>query len=146
MQTSKYVVAILLAIAASLIGGCMLPMMAGMHATGMHQMMHAGRNSDGMPQLAQKNNCTACHAIDKQIVGPAWADVAKRYKGQTRYSYMGKEYELKEGLMMKVSQGGMGNWGTVAMPASDPARTPRADIGQLIDFVLALEGTTEHKH
>jgi cytochrome c len=41
-----------------------------------------------MPALAQsgeellkKNGCTACHAIDKKILGPAYQDVAAKYKG-----------------------------------------------------------------
>ena len=34
-----------------------------------------------MPDLAKKNNCTACHAIDKKLVGPAWQAVADKYKG-----------------------------------------------------------------
>ncbi|WP_374669626.1 c-type cytochrome, partial [Ramlibacter sp.] len=33
-------------------------------------------------QLAQKNACTACHAVDKKLVGPAYQDVAKKYAGQ----------------------------------------------------------------
>jgi cytochrome c len=32
--------------------------------------------------LAKKNNCLACHAVDKKIVGPAYQDVAKKYAGQ----------------------------------------------------------------
>ena len=31
-----------------------------------------------MPQLAHKNSCDACHAMDKKLVGPAWMDVAKK--------------------------------------------------------------------
>ena len=62
-----------------------------------------------MPALAKKNTCTDCHAIDKQIVGPAWMDVSKRYKGVTEYEYKGKKYRLEEGLVIKVSKGGSGN-------------------------------------
>ena len=31
--------------------------------------------------LAKKSGCMACHSIDKKIVGPAWKDVAAKYKG-----------------------------------------------------------------
>ena len=34
-------------------------------------------------QLAQKYNCLACHAVDKKLVGPAYDEVAKKYKGDT---------------------------------------------------------------
>ena len=30
--------------------------------------------------LAKAKNCMACHAIDKKIVGPAYKDVAAKYK------------------------------------------------------------------
>lgn len=91
-----------------------------------------------MPEVAKKNNCTACHAVDKKVVGPAWADVSKKYKGQTKYTYEGKEYPLEQGLMMKVSKGGKGNWGSMPMPANDPSGTKQADIKQLVEFILGL--------
>ena len=40
-----------------------------------------------MPPLAKKNGCVACHAIDHKVVGPAWMDVAKKYKGVKTYKY-----------------------------------------------------------
>ncbi len=90
-----------------------------------------------MPPLAKKNNCVACHSIDKKIVGPAWMDVSKKYKEATKYTYRDKEYPLFEGLVMKVSRGGSGNWGTVPMPANAPA-VKDADIRELVQFVLRL--------
>ena len=91
-----------------------------------------------MPDIAKKNNCIACHAIDKKVVGPAWADVAKKYKGAKTYTFKGKEYPLVEGLMMKVSQGGSGNWGSAAMVPNDPAGKKQDQIKELVEFVLAL--------
>ncbi len=38
-----------------------------------------------MPQEAKDLQCNACHAIDHKVVGPAWMDVSKRYKGQATY-------------------------------------------------------------
>lgn len=91
-----------------------------------------------MPALAKKNNCTVCHSIDKKAVGPAWSDISKRYKGEKTYSYKGKDYPLEEGLMMKISKGGPGNWGTMPMPPNAPA-VKEADLRELVKFVLALE-------
>ncbi len=82
-----------------------------------------------MPAVAKKNNCTACHSIDKKIVGPAWADVAKKYKGDA-----GAEAKL----ITKVSKGGSGVWGSMPMPANDPSGTKQADIKELVKFILAL--------
>ncbi|OIR13960.1 cytochrome c-551 precursor [mine drainage metagenome] len=99
-----------------------------------------------MPPLAKKNNCVACHAIDHKVVGPAWMDVSKKYKGATKYKYSNngsnapdaKEYPLVEGLMMKVSKGGHGNWGSAAMVPNDPAGTKQGEIKELVEFVLGL--------
>ena len=30
-------------------------------------------------QLAQKNTCMSCHAVDKKVLGPAYQEVAKKY-------------------------------------------------------------------
>ena len=79
--------------------------------------------------LAHKNNCLACHMIEKKLVGPAWRDVAKRYKGVA-----GIEHKL----VIKVSIGGEGNWGNMPMPAMAPA-VKEEDIRALVKFVLSLE-------
>ncbi|NOU01741.1 MAG: hypothetical protein HOO95_09250, partial [Gallionella sp.] len=57
------------------------------------------------PASAKKNNCTACHAVYRRLVGPAWLEVSKKYKGVSKFTYGGKEYSLEDGLMMKVSKG-----------------------------------------
>ncbi|ADE11590.1 c-type cytochrome [Sideroxydans lithotrophicus] len=99
-----------------------------------------------MPAVAKKNGCTACHAIDHKVVGPAWADVAKKYKGATTYKYSNngsaaadaKEYPLVEGLMVKVSKGGHGNWGSAAMVPNDPSGKKQGDMKELVEFILGL--------
>lgn len=91
-----------------------------------------------MPALAKKLNCTACHSVDKKIVGPAWMDVSKKYKGAAKFEYNGKEYPLEEGLIMKVSKGGSGHWGTMPMPANDAGGSKQGEIKELVGFVLGL--------
>ena len=85
-----------------------------------------------MPPLAQKSGCTACHAIDHKVVGPAWMDVAKRYAGDAG---------AKDKLVSKVKTGGKGNWtevtGGVPMPPYSP-RVSDGDIAELVDFILGL--------
>jgi cytochrome c len=80
-----------------------------------------------MPSLAKKNNCTACHAIDHKLVGPAWMDVAKKYKGD-------KKAEAE--LVAKVKEGGKGVWGPALMP---PQPAKEADVKELVKFILALD-------
>lgn len=93
-----------------------------------------------MPPLAKELNCIACHTIDHKLVGPAWQDVADKYTGNgvTTYTYKGKVYPLIEGLVMKVSQGGSGNWGTMPMPANDPKGAKKAKITELVKFEQSL--------
>ena len=82
--------------------------------------------------LAQKSGCLACHAVDRKLVGPAWKDVAARYRGDAG---------ARARLIEKVSKGGGGNWtavtGGIPMPANAP-RVPAEDIEKLVDFVLSL--------
>ena len=80
-----------------------------------------------MPEAAKKNNCTACHAIDKKVVGPAWAEVAKKYKGDAG---------AKAKLVPKMIKGGGGVWGAMPMPASP--KLTEADSAALVDFILGL--------
>src|SRR5258708_1996174 len=35
-----------------------------------------------MPPSFQASDCSSCHAVDHQVVGPAYSEVAKRYSGQ----------------------------------------------------------------
>ena len=100
-------------------------------------MMAGSAAAIDMPPLAKKHSCNACHTIDKKRVGPAWMDVSMKYKGATKYTYNGKEYGLEEGLIMKVSKGGSGVWGTMPMPANVPA-VKTADVKELVQFILGL--------
>ena len=79
--------------------------------------------------LAQKSGCLACHQVDKKVVGPAFKDVAAKYKGN-------KAAEAK--LDEKVKKGGSGVWGPVPMPANSP-RVSDADIKTLVHWVLSLK-------
>ncbi|OIR03242.1 cytochrome c-551 precursor [mine drainage metagenome] len=77
--------------------------------------------------LAKASNCMACHAIDRKLVGPAYQDVAKKYKGDN-----GAEAKL----IKKVKEGGSGVWGQIPMPANSP-KVSDADIKTLVEWVLA---------
>lgn len=101
--------------------------------------------AEEMPALAKKSGCTACHAVDKKMVGPAWADVGKAYNSNGATSSGKKVADiLKENnaknaedwLIKKVSKGGKGDWGTMSMPPNAP-RISDADIKTLVQFVLS---------
>ena len=100
----------------------------------------ASASSTDMPPLAKKLGCIACHSVDKKIIGPAWRDVAEKYTGHhvKKYAYNGKEYPLIEGLVMKVSKGGSGNWGVIPMPPNDAQGAHQAEITELVKFEQGL--------
>jgi cytochrome c len=79
-------------------------------------------------ELAKKNACTACHAIDKKVVGPAYKEVAAKYRGD-------KTAEAK--LIEKVKKGGVGVWGQVPMPPN--AQVKDEDVKTLVKWVLSLK-------
>ena len=78
--------------------------------------------------LLQKSGCTACHSEDKKLVGPAYKDVAAKYKGDAAAA--GK-------LAEKVKKGGSGVWGPVPMPPN--ANVKDDDIKTMIAYVMALK-------
>lgn len=78
--------------------------------------------------LAKKSACTACHAIDKKLVGPAYKEVAKKYAGNKGAEAM---------LFDKVKKGGKGTWGEVPMPPNPNVKDE--DVKTLIKWVLSLK-------
>lgn len=94
---------------------------AGLLATGAVR-------ADAGEDLMKKSGCTACHAVDKKIVGPAYKEVAAKYRGNAGAAAM---------LAEKVKKGGTGAWGPVPMPAN--AAVSDADIKTLVAYILALK-------
>ena len=78
--------------------------------------------------LAKKNACTACHAVDKKIVGPGFKEVAAKYRND-------KAAEAK--LVEKVKKGGVGVWGQVPMPPN--SQVSDADVKTLVKWILSLK-------
>ncbi|MFC0350123.1 c-type cytochrome [Undibacterium danionis] len=77
--------------------------------------------------LTKKNNCMSCHGVDKKVIGPAFKDVAKKYKGNADAVAL---------LSKKVKDGGSGVWGPI--PMSPNKAVSDADIKVMVEYVLAL--------
>jgi cytochrome c len=75
--------------------------------------------------LAKAKNCMACHAIDKKIVGPAYKDVAAKYKGDAG---------AVDKLAAKVKAGGKGVWGEIPMP---PNNLTPDEAKKLVTWILS---------
>jgi cytochrome c len=79
--------------------------------------------------VATKAGCMACHAKDKKVVGPAYQDVARKYKGQA---------DAQAKLAAKVRKGSSGVYGPVPMPPSDAKKISDADLKAVIAWILKL--------
>ena len=78
--------------------------------------------------LATKSGCTACHQVDKKVVGPSYKEVAAKYKDDAKAEAM---------LIDKVKKGGVGTWGQVPMPPN--AHVKDEDVKILVKWVLSLK-------
>jgi cytochrome c len=85
----------------------------------------AAGGGDDAQALAQAKGCLGCHAVDHKIVGPAYKDVAAKYKGDAG---------ALDRLAAKVQSGGAGNWGQVPMP---PNNVTDAEAKKLVSWVLS---------
>ena len=74
-----------------------------------------------------KAGCTACHALDKKLVGPSFQDIAKKYKGDAK---------AVATLTEKVRKGGSGVWGPVPMPPNAPDKISDADLKAVVEWIL----------
>lgn len=76
--------------------------------------------------LAQANSCLSCHNVDRRVVGPAYKDVAKKYRGDPGATAR---------LAKKVRNGSKGVWGQPPMPPQ--TNVSDADLKAIIAWVLA---------
>jgi cytochrome c len=76
--------------------------------------------------LAAKNNCMACHAVDKKLVGPSYQDVARKYAGTSA-----------DALAASIRKGGAGKWGPIPMPAQP--QLSEADARKVATWILSTK-------
>ena len=76
-------------------------------------------------EIASKNACMGCHAVEKKVVGPSYKDIASKYKGQA---------DAVDKLAKKVKAGGSGVWGPIPMPAN--AAISEADAKTVVKWIL----------
>ena len=89
---------------------------------------HAVLDNAKAEAMMKKDGCAACHAIDKKIVGPAYIDVANKYRADKNAQAM---------LEKKVKDGSTGTWGQIPMPPN--SATSPADIKELVTWILQLK-------
>lgn len=80
--------------------------------------------------LATSKGCTACHQVDKKVVGPAYGQVAGCYADKDA-----KKLAASKTMLVKhVKEGGAGVWGPIPMPAH-PA-VSNEDITKIVEWVM----------
>jgi cytochrome c len=82
--------------------------------------------------LIKKSGCFECHSVDQKGIGPAFHDIATRYKDDTR---------AHDALIETVKKGGKGNWTEISRGVPMPPFSRRlsdAEIKRLVDWVLGL--------
>lgn len=77
--------------------------------------------------LASAKNCMTCHRVDKKVLGPAFKEVASKYKG---------DKTATDRLATKIMQGGSGVWGSAYMPKN--GQVNEAEAKKLAAWVLSL--------
>jgi cytochrome c len=85
--------------------------------------------ASGDPQaLMTKYGCVACHAVDRKVVGPAFRDVAAKYRAQNGAA---------DKLAQSIKNGSTGRWAQIPMPPN--AQVPDPDVQKLVNWILSLK-------
>lgn len=91
---------------------------------GMHVAVGSTASTD-VQALLDKNACLGCHALQTKIVGPAYQEVAAKYRADP---------QALSKVAASIREGGVGRWGTVPMPPFPGLSEPQ--LKALAGFVL----------
>ena len=83
--------------------------------------------------LAKSKGCTACHQLEKKVIGPAYAQVSACYASKDAKKLAAN----KAALVKHVKEGGAGVWGQIPMPAHP--QVANEDVAKIVDWVLTLK-------
>jgi cytochrome c len=81
---------------------------------------------DDAEKLIKESDCSSCHSVDAEIVGPAYSAIAKRYTGQA---------DAAAKLVAKIRDGGNG-----MTPHPDLTEAQRKEI---VAWILSRKGAAE---
>ncbi len=79
-------------------------------------------------ELAKSSGCYSCHANAEKVVGPAFAVIADKYKG---------EKDAAASIAQSIQNGSKGKWGRIPMPGH--ASLSAADLKLLSAWVLTVK-------
>ncbi len=78
--------------------------------------------------LAAKSDCFTCHKLNETSVGPSYAAVAAKYKGQPG---------IADSLAGKIIKGGAGVWGTV--PMTPHPTLSKEDAKSMVAYIMSIK-------
>lgn len=78
-------------------------------------------------KLISLSDCLACHKVDEKLVGPAYKEVAQKYK----FNDKNVDY-----LAEKIIKGGAGVWGQVPMTPHPDIK--KEDAREMAKYILSL--------
>lgn len=85
--------------------------------------------AESSAELARKNGCSGCHALDEKTIGPAIQDIAAHYANDP---------DAVQKLFEKVKNGGGGPWhgvwGQVPMPPNPQVKDE--DLREILTWML----------
>ena len=79
-------------------------------------------------KLAKDSDCSGCHAATRQVVGPSYAAIAKKFASAPGAA---------DKLAKTIREGGSGNWGTVEMPAHP--EVTQAQAKAMVTWIFSLK-------
>ncbi len=87
-------------------------------------------DADAAQALARQNNCFRCHGVDKAKDGPAWKEVAAKYKGKA---------EAQQKLFIHLTTGEKAKFADEHEEEHKIIKSPdAAKTKNLIDWILSL--------
>ncbi|TSD66243.1 c-type cytochrome [Inquilinus sp. KBS0705] len=86
----------------------------------------SGTPSNKGASLIAGSDCATCHKEHEKVIGPAFADVAKKYTSAD-----------EEKLAKKIISGGSGNWGNIAMTPHPDLKLD--DAKEMVKYILSVK-------
>jgi cytochrome c len=91
------------------------------------QKQELAKKEKGMETMFENRGCYSCHNPQKKTVGPAYVEIAQKYK---------KTAKDVNYLVNKILKGGAGVWGKAAM--SPHPDLPQEDAQKMVEYILAM--------
>ena len=92
-------------------------------------LANAAVDADAAQASIKESGCLTCHAVDKKKIGPAFKDVAKKYKGKA---------EGVDAVIKQVTTKPMVDAGGEKVPHKSLKNTDAASVKNVAEWILSL--------